>query len=176
MTMYTNGGGRMPPPSLRSLNAPYLQAFTVADLIRIENDRIWDRLGQRFDSVLSGSGEAYLLPWVHPVTDVDKLLQVPTVARATVDVSAGGAVAFTVPSGKRWTVLWIRREGTTDATALGFTIGGTGVSFQAASASAATFDMYRQVMDEGDYVSLTQGNVADTGVVIDISYLEEDAF
>jgi len=149
-----------------------------ADFILVQNELAWIRLGRRFDVVGSG-GRGFMAPWIQPVTQVDPLLAVPTIADATEDISAGGGVYtvyFTVPTRKRWHLRWINKPATVANTKVRMSTGVVTIdlSLSNTTGTPAGVDL---TLDEGWTVGLTTtGNAGDNAVLLGLVYDEEDAY
>lgn len=80
-------------------------------LIPAKQFDVWTRLYKRFllEPGPAVGSNAYVAPVVQPITDSDRLLQIPEVRISTINIVAtGGIVMFNVPDGERWMMLFNR--------------------------------------------------------------------
>tara|TARA_Y100000310_G_scaffold160120_1_gene159817 strand:- start:124 stop:570 length:447 start_codon:yes stop_codon:yes gene_type:complete len=143
--------------------------------LRLGAFKLFDRLSARFGiepEALPGVPSLYRT--VIPVTDVDQVLTTPHVGQATVDVSSAAAVAGTVGTGKRWTLLIAYKGTTVGTTNLVISVGGELIGlFAPQTARETTF--FEAVLDEGDFLQLQpSGNGADTAIDVRWHYTEID--
>lgn len=122
-----------------------------------------------------------LAPVVYPVTNVDPLMVIPYIDTATKDLSAGAGTFvayFTVPQGKRWHVRYYARGGTVAATTIVLKDTGSNViNLAAAGTGGAYVHIYGGLpLEQGWSIGMnTTGNGADSAIVMQIHYEEEDA-
>lgn len=119
--------------------------------------------------------------YIQPVIDVASALQTPKFGDVNLDLTGAGAVAgFTVPQGKRWTIIAIVRGPTTGtggppllressaSNALYLTAGGTAAQVVTTCGAVLTSGM--------QIGALGTSNGADGSIYLRIHYLEEDDF
>lgn len=117
---------------------------------------------------------------IYPVTSIDTLLKTPKLDSHTADIS--GAVApetyFTVPDGKRWTLVMARREATTGTSYISISDGTTVILLTESSSSAGRAVIDQPItLDEGWTIRMQKtNNGADSSIDLNICYEEEDAF
>jgi len=147
---------------------------------------LWRRLYTRFQiepfpaDPEQGPGVATT---IFPVTIADDLVKLPVAQSATLDIqaSAGGFVlAFTVPEGKRWQILWAFRSSTTANTRIRGIFTPSDVTLfltVVGTSNEVPRELQGFVMEQDDRIGLeTTGNAADSAVTIQLYVLEEDAF
>lgn len=118
---------------------------------------------------------------ITPVTQADDLLKQPKVNFNTKDLTASAGTYtsfFTVPAGKRWVILNISRAGSVGTTNVRLRNAAQGLVVTLVPLGTAAIDRQgRWVLDEKDTLGMnTSGDAGDTGIQLDIHYLEEDAF
>ena len=146
---------------------------------------VWRRLYTRF-SLEPGPASISpdVLKTIIPVTNVDTLLQVVTPISVSLDLFVGGGVhvvGYTVPTGRRGTVMYSRRGASTGATQLQAVVGGINLTLSPAGLTAEAFlgttVPLPFVMDQGDTLGMAAtNNAADTGVSLRALVLEEESF
>ena len=142
---------------------------------------LWIRLGSRFkleDSPPTGLG-ARLGTTIIPVTQADALLTSLETNQTDLDLTAaaGGRVtAFTVPSGKRWTIYQIFLSTITGNSQL-MLVGSPKTVRLTPSGSGDHVWSHPIPANEGWYIAAaTTGNAADNNEECSILYTEEDAY
>ncbi len=157
----------------------------MTDVIPSRAFDIWRRLYTRFrlePEPAEGSRPGVGMVIV-PVTMVDKLLEVVVPTVTTLDLTGVGDLhvpAYTVPTGRRATVLHARRGISATITWIELSIDGSLFSVTAAGVVEAFLGSYVQVplvLDAGDSIGLHEtGNAGDGARLIEILVLEEEAF
>lgn len=154
---------------------PVKQDFTSQKTILLS--RLTKKLGIQFGAIV----ENLTVPnSITPVTDIDELLRNSKLEHLSLNVYASAQAYWTVPDGKRWTVLYLDKPSTTlgavnvsirtrGGTYLLNLFGGTAVGhFQGGPGFT---------MEPGWYINCTQSaNAGDTAVVFALWYKEEDNF
>jgi hypothetical protein len=149
--------------------------------LRIRETDIIRRLADRLDLDLISAqaiSRLYLSELVIPVTDVGELLKQAKNADVSKDLSGTAGtytVYHTVPTGKRWTLKWYYRQGSTGTTRV--VVHQTVQAQITSNDSTERFGQLEITMDEGHTIGLvTTGDGADTAIGLVIFYDEEDAF
>ena len=146
---------------------------------------IWRRLYTRFSLEPGPASIAPdVLKTIVPVTNVDPLLQVVVAVSTSLNLDIGGGgqvVGYTVPTGRRATVLYARRGASTGATQLNIVVGGVLLVVSAAGATAEAFlgQTVTQpiVIDEGDTIGMSAtDDPGDGGISFRSLVLEEESF
>lgn len=117
---------------------------------------------------------------IQPVTFADDLLRVTRLdgVEGDISVTAGtNVVYFTVPDGKRWTLVHAFLPGTTSNTKLWVGNNTTRLGWTPSSGSEAAIDMANFVIPEAWSLGLQgTGNAGDDERTLVLFYYEEDAF
>lgn len=153
--------------------------------LRIELERLWKRLQTRFkarrktDTDPEDPDHPVLLETVQPITDFDELAKEGKVINSTADLSGGGNVTvFTVPDGKRWRILHLRKAATDGTVPL--TIVDTSENLTdrivEGSTGATNFTGNPPTLDEKDIIRASSGAVGDAAILFTGFVEEEDAF
>jgi len=115
-----------------------------------------------------------------PVTQADRLLQVLAPQSDTADISAAAGtlvVYFTVPAGRRWTIISSLKEATTANTRIRATIGGTAMDIGPFGTAESVIVNSEWILDQGDDIGLlTTGNAGDSNRRLVLQVLEERSF
>ena len=145
------------------------------ELLRVTSTNWLGRLTQRLGLRVSRPGPVYLDTTLYCFMDISELLRFSKVKTATVDISAGSVVAFTVPDGKRWRLLFVNRAATVNAVRIfvGDAVTSIGIVAPVIAEVATAFDL---PLEQKGTVTVGGGAGTDTAVVITILYTEEDAY
>jgi hypothetical protein len=139
------------------------------------------RLGRRLR--IQGDGQQpYISPYISATTDLDELLRTPKLPpQVAKDLTSGTAYTayFTVPTGKRWKIFKIFRDGTTGTSRVRIArTDGQSIPLTNNETTGKVIDIDAPLtMDEGWSVGMNAtNNGADTNIGMNILYEEEDAF
>jgi len=144
-------------------------------MANIRRNLLFRRLIARYDLEPASLGPAQMIEAVLPTIDADRVLRTPKVQRtASMDMQAGG-VAYTVPTGQIWTLVWLFKEATTAGTYLKVKIGGQLVTVTANETASAQLALPPTfTINAGDTIEVNgSGNGGDTARQITVFYLEE---
>ena len=156
-------------------------SVTLDDLkiLRVYKAKLISRMLNKFD-IREAPEDTLLAQLIILSTDVDKLLQDPKIDRSVNDVSAGTAVCYTVPAGKRITITAFTKSDSAGNTQLraykSARAGGDFIILTANTTSLVVEPSTNLILEEDDYILMTQGGGGDSAVPAMIAYLEEDAY
>lgn len=112
-------------------------------------------------------------PIINVVMDLADLINDLKASRANYDVGTASKTIGTVPEGKRWHVILVRKAITVGNNSIYYTIGGiTGPLNVDVTAAQLTYTT-NLVLAAGDNLFLPAGNVADTAIECTYVYWEE---
>lgn len=141
------------------------------------------RLIKRFNLAKIRAGQVSLpfVEMIMPVTSIDQVLIQPTIAAATLDLTAAGNVtAVIVPQGKRWRLKACYLDGCVASTQIGIANPTSSIIMWIETGLAATAHVHKQLdlpMDQlWRIVVGTGGNVGDGNRALSYIYEEEDAY
>ena len=154
---------------------------------KITLTRIIDRLNSRFRLVESTPQEFLLNEQLQPITNFDDLLKISHMHQYTISITATNAyTVFTVPAGKRWTLINAIAEVSTgvytfnafQATDISDSATLVVIEVQAvATTIKLTTPRSPIIFEAGDVLSLNVGGYTSTGnALVSVVYLEEDAY
>ena len=147
---------------------------------KVNKARIWDKLNNRFLLSDWQSEPPTMSEQIIPVTDVNELTRDTKIAQHADDLSTGTAYVtyFTVPEGKRWTLLGFVRASSAGNTKVRLRIDGE--PFELTTSGTAyerNISMNPIPLKEGDIIQMKgTANVSDTNINLQIIYIEEDAY
>ncbi|HIB66170.1 MAG TPA: hypothetical protein EYO33_13905 [Phycisphaerales bacterium] len=144
-------------------------------MANIRRNSLFHRLIERYQLEPETLEPATMLEVVLPTIDADKILQTPTVARdANFNFQTGGVV-HTVPSGERWSLIWLFKEATTGNGRLKVKISGTLINITAqGTTEIATGFPAGFILEAGDTMEADgTSNAGDSARNVSLFYLKE---
>ena len=153
--------------------------------LRIELDRLWTRIQDRFKArtrVSEDDIHPFLEENVQPITDFDELAKDHHIYSNTVDISAasGYTALWQVPAGKKWTVFGVKVPSTTGSTSLNMSDATEGTRIQVSAAGTSfTFVQFHGgiPLEEADLIEAANtNNGGDSSRNFGCIIQEEDAF
>jgi hypothetical protein len=98
--------------------------MTLGEIKNVRNLALIDRLYSLFQTEGGFKEPVQMIPTVQPVVEMDKFNRYPKVG-STTTTATNGSHTYTVPTGKRWTLIyWNGFRANTGTMGMTFTIGG----------------------------------------------------